>query len=320
MQTNKALPLGIRAQLFQQLAQMEEAGLPFDRAFAALALPPIAKQRLATMRSLMQRIEFASAGERSGLFTRLEARLILAAMSAGSPARVYRRLADFYTARAMQAAKVKSRMVLPVVIFLLAACLDPLPGLVTGTTGVLTYIDQVLRPVIAAGIVGLGLRWWLTGASSNSRLRMTPILGELVLRQNIRDFFQSLGLMLDAGISMLDALPGALDTVSDSSIRKQLAEIAPLVIAGSTLSQAARAVDDLGNPTSRHRLLEFIATGEASGTLPDMLLRHTELETATINEWYEQIATWTPRLIYGAIMLWMIVSLLGGAPSSPPVM
>lgn len=319
MKTHQSLSLGIRAQLFQQLAQMEHAGLPFDRAFAVLNLPPKAKQRLSTMRSLMKRMEFAIAGERSGLFTRLEARLIHAAMSAGSPARVYRRLADFYTTRAMQTARIKSRMLLPAAIFLFALCLDPLPGLVTGTTSVLTYLGLVLRPLLMVGLIGIGLRLWFTGATSGARLRVTPIVGNFIQRQNVRDFFASLGLMLEAGIPMLDALPIALDTVSAPSIRGNLSQIAPRVTNGETLSQAVADVDGLGDPMSRHRLVEFIATGEASGTLPDMLLRHTELETAAINDWYEQFATWAPRILYGAVMLWMAVSLVGGAISKAPV-
>lgn len=319
MGTPKPLPIVTRAQLFQQLAQMESAGLPVDRTFAVLDLPPVGKQRLTTMRSLMKRLDLAVAGERSGLFTTLEARLIQAAMTAGSPAKVYRRLADFYTTRAMQVASIKSRMLLPAAIFLLALCLDPLPGLVTGATGVLAYIGQVLRPIIIVGVIGIGLRWWLFSPNSSSLILTMPIIGGLILRQNIRDFFESLGMMLDAGISMFDALPIALDMVSESAIRSELSEIAPMVVAGSTLSQAVNKVVGLGDPASRHRLLEFIATGEASGTLPEMLLRHTEMETATINAWYEQFAAWAPRLVYAVVVLWMAVGLIGGAISSATV-
>jgi general secretion pathway protein F len=320
MKAHQSLPLGIRAQLFQQLAQMETAGLPFDRAFAVLDLPPKAKQRLTTMRRLMQRMEFAIAGERSGLFTPLEARLIHAAMLAGSPAQVYHRLADFYTTRAMQTARIKSRTLLPAAIFLLAVCLDPLPGLVTGTTGMFTYLGLVLRPLLIVGLIGMGLRWWFTGATSGDRLRVTPIVGNLILRQNVRDFFASLGLMLEAGIPMLEALPIALDTVSAPSVRNDLVQIAPRVINGATLAKAVADVDRLGSPMSRHRLLEFIATGEASGTLPDMLLRHTELETTSINDWYEQFAAWAPRILYGAVMLWMAISLVGRAVAPVPAL
>ena len=85
-----------------------------------------------SMVSLLKRHDFATAGERSGLFTRLEARLIHAAMSSGSPAHMYGRLAECYTARAMQVATMKSRMVMPAGVFLLALIIEPLPGLASG--------------------------------------------------------------------------------------------------------------------------------------------------------------------------------------------
>lgn len=44
-------------------------------------------------------------------------------------------------------------------------------------------------------------------------LLRVPLLGLLVVRINGWDFFERLALMREAGISMLDALPAALDTL-----------------------------------------------------------------------------------------------------------
>ena len=118
---HKPLSYRIRAELYIQLAQMEIAGLPFDKAFSLLEIATAAKSRLEVMKKLTARgLDPAKAGERSGLFTKLEARLIHAALSAGSPAVMYRRLADFYTQRAMQMASVKSRMMMPALVLLLS--------------------------------------------------------------------------------------------------------------------------------------------------------------------------------------------------------
>ena len=57
--TAKPLPLRLRADLFIQLAQLEESGLPFDRALVIIDLPPQAKPLLESMR------RFAAKGERS---------------------------------------------------------------------------------------------------------------------------------------------------------------------------------------------------------------------------------------------------------------
>ena len=94
MAIHKPLTFRIRVELYAQLAQMEIAGLPFDRVLNVLQLAEPAQSRLVEMRALVRRHDFAMAGERSGLFTKMEARLIHASINAGSPARMYRQLAD----------------------------------------------------------------------------------------------------------------------------------------------------------------------------------------------------------------------------------
>ena len=132
MATNP-LPLRLRAELFTQLAQLETSGLPFDRSLALLQIGDESAARLHAMKQRVARGEvLAMAGEKSGVFTRLEARLIHAAWNAGSPAGVYRRLAELYTQRAMQLATMKSRMALPAIVLLMALLIQPLPTVSAG--------------------------------------------------------------------------------------------------------------------------------------------------------------------------------------------
>jgi general secretion pathway protein F len=149
-------------------------------------------------------------------------------------------------------------------------------------------------------------------------LRM-PLIGKLIVRQNVRDFFESLALMLEAGVSMLDALPIALETIEDASIKREFKRIAPRVADGKPLSQAIADSRYLGDAVSRERVVAFIHTGEASGTLPEMLMRHTALETQAINGWYEQMSTWAPRIVYGMVVVWMAFSILSSGGFSPRV-
>ena len=327
MQTHKPLPYRIRAELFTQLSRMESAGLPFDRTLSVLHLAEAGQSRLIEMVSLLKRHDFASSGERSGLFTRLEARLIHAAMSSGSPAHMYGRLAECYTARAMQVASMKARMVMPVGVFLLALIIEPLPGLVGGSLGFFGYLFQVLGPLLIVAAIFFAARWWLSRQSrpvdeakqkAASPLCSLPLLGGLIVRQNVRDYFESLALMLEAGLPMLDALPLALDTISEPPIKREFSRIAPRMAGGATLSQAVADLDFLGSAHSRQRLISFVHTGEQSGTLPEMLLRHTAMETGAINDSFELLATWAPRVLYGLVALWMIVSIFSAPGLAPP--
>ena len=324
MSPHKPLPYRIRAELFAQLSKMESAGLPFDRALSVLHLAEAGQERLVSMLALLKRHDFATAGERSGLFTRLEARLIHAAVSTGSPAHMYSRLAECYTARAMQLATMKSRMVMPAGVFLLALIIEPLPGLVSGSLGVFAYLFQVLRPLLVVGAVLFAARWWFLrpvdaakqkSASSHCSI---PLLGRLIVRQNVRDYFESLALMLEAGLPMLDALPLALDTISEPPIRRDFSRVLPRVTKGATLSQAVADLGFLGCAHSRQRLISFIHTGEQSGTLPEMLLRHTTMENSAINDSFELLATWVPRVVYALVALWMISGIFSAPVFAPP--
>ena len=70
---------------------------------------------------------------------------------------------------------------------------------------------------------------------------------------------------------------------------------------------------------SDERVIQFTQTGEASGTLPEMLMRHARLETDAINGYLEQLAMWAPRVVYGIVVLWMAYGLLTGGGFMPRV-
>ena len=316
---HKPLSFRIRAELFTQLAQMETAGLPFNRAIAVLNLPGAAQPRLVAMREIIGNgNDPAMAGEKSGLFTKLESRLVRAALSAGSPAGMYRQLADYYTDRAMQLATMKSRLMMPAFTFLLALLIQPLPALVGGSIGVAGYLWGALKPMLAIAAAIVGIRWLAAGDASSkgkSFYQRMPIYGPVFVRRNLRDFFESLALLLEAGVSMLDALPAALDTVEDGDIRRELTKIRARIAQGVPVAQALRDITYIKD----ERVIQFAETGEASGTLPEMLMRHTALETAAINSTLEQLAAWVPRILYALVAVWIAYGLLVGGAFMPRV-
>lgn len=299
------LPLSARAELYTQLATLENAGLPTMKAIGMIALSDGLQPRLAAAKKLLARHgDIAMVGERSGLFTKLDARLIRAALNAGSPGRMYQRLADVYTQRAAQAATVKSRLILPAFILLAALCISPLPGLVTGAVGIGGYAWQIARPLLLIALVVVLARQFHP---------QLPVFKALHARRCQRDFFESLALMLEAGISMLDALPAALETIDAPEMRREFAGIAPQIVKGATLAQALNKLPNLRND----HLVSFVQTGENSGTLPEMLFRHVAIETESINGTYAQLAIWAPRFIYALVMLWIAYGLVNGPGIAP---
>lgn len=302
------MKLDVRADLFSQLAAMEEAGLPFDKALDILELPPNEGARLKETRKLIRRGRgIADAGLKGGLFTALEASLVRAATLSGSPARTYRLIADQCARRAARIKAVKSRMILPVVMIAGWIILGPVPSLVMGTLTPSGYVLKHLLPWIAVGVIAYLLMGVLQrrGGSIHppswrilldGALPFVPLFGPMEVRRNLRDFFDSLALLLEGGVPIVEGFPTALDTVRNQAVKAELAQIKPRIAAGSSFSQALSGLSLFG----RRQSYELIRTGEASGTLPRMLFRYSEAESAAIERFDDLVAEWIPRLVYAS--------------------
>lgn len=320
---SKPLPVGVRAELFNHLAAMEQAGVPAERSFASLQLPAAFEPRLERMRRhLSQGRDLASAGALAELFTPLEVSLLQAAQTAGSPAPVYRRLAEGYAVRERERKQVRARLLMPAAVLLLALFIQPLPAFIEGSLGIAGYVWAVLAPLLLVAALVFGVRWLLArleqpargGDGAGRLLRALPLLGPAYLRRNARDFFDSLGLLLGAGVPMLEALPRACSTLSNADLRAQFERLAPAIAAGQSLGPALRALADF---PGKAKVVALVTTGEGSGTLAEMLLTHARHESQALADFQEQLATWLPRLGYLLVALWIAYSLLTGAGFSP---
>jgi general secretion pathway protein F len=264
----------------------------------------------------------ATAGLRSGWLIPLDATLLRAGQASGCLAAVCHRLAERYAHRAKQAAALKSRLIMPAAVLVLALLIQPLPQLVSGQLSVTGYLWGVLWPLLSlAALYGLGRSLYRRRQAApaakaslfDTLLVRMPLLGPALLRRNLRDFFDSLGLMLEAGMPMLDALPKACAAISHAPLRKRFSAVQLAVQRGQSLTQALNAVDFPGHGLA----LGLVRTGEASGTLPTSLLNYAAVETQKLDGFFEQLATWLPRLLYAAVMLWMAYGLVTGAGFAP---
>jgi general secretion pathway protein F len=316
------LQLEVRAELFSQLAAMEDAGLPFDTALRLVELPPRERPRLERTRKLI-RLGIADAGLKGGLFTSMEASVLRAATAAGSPSRTLHLLADRYARGAARAKAIRSRMLLPVLMLVIAVLVSPLPGLVAGTLSWGRYGLKYVLPWIAAGgaayLLGAPSRRGPLAYALRNDLRrvlsLVPLLGPAQARRNVRDFFAALALLLEAGMPILDALPIASGTVASPTLGRQLAQLGPRIEAGASFAQAVAELSFPGHA----RACALIVTGEASGALPQMLFRYAEAETAAIDRFDDLVAEWVPRLAYAAAASWIAYAIIRSGAFMPPL-
>ena len=321
-----ALPYRIRADLLQQLAALSHAGIPALQALPMIKLPaPYQSRMVETLQAVKRGKNLADAGLQSGLWTPLEAGLLQAALAAGDPTPTYRHLASYYEEKAQQIATIRSGMMRPVLMSILALFIPPLPQLVAGSLSMAAYLWHAARSILlGAGLVAGGIyayrRFQMRPADAPASwldqvLLSLPIVGKMHKRRNLCDFWQTMALLLEAGLPMFDALPLGLQGASNVLLRRELARILPRMQKGATLAEAVRALPDINDTT----LLGFIQTGETSGTLPEMLSRYAKSENASLALQQKQVAEWIPRIAYALIASIIAYGILKSGAFTPQV-
>lgn len=308
-----------RADLYIQLARMEEAGLSSIEAVRHLSkLDAKLGPKLAmTAKFLQSGRSIAEAGQRSGLLFGADLELVKAGERSGQLSAIYRQLADYYSDKVRRLRKIKSRLFLPLTILFLALMIQPIPALFIGSITVLEYLLTSIGAFIYL-LLALYIIWrtpfWLT--EGNLRflgLRNTvfqlqlslPFIADWIIRRQTCDFIQILGLMLNAGIPVLEALPKSANTIKNCILGQNFKEAAYAIEAGFNLTEAFAQIKFF-NRTA----LQLISSGEQSGKLAETLLHFADLEAESINIQEEMLAEWIPRIIYGVITLWIGYSII----------
>lgn len=317
------LDLRSRAGLFAHLAAMERAGVPIDRALASLNL---GARHEAAVKRLRQMVEngrdLASSGQLSGVFTPLESSLVRAAQEAGALAHIHEQLAQRYDEQARHAADLVSRLLLPAGVLVLVLTVKPLPALIGGSLSVAGYLAAVVLPVLAlcallSGARVLWRRWQQRRTERPGQfddlLLALPVLGSLQRRADLRNYCDSLGLLLEAGMPVLDALPRASSAMNNPRLRRDFASLAPRVAAGQSL---ARAFEGLSFP-GKAMLIGVLNAGEATGRPGEALLHFARLQAQQLAASEQMLASWAPRLFYLAVAIWMAYGLLTGGGFFP---
>jgi type II secretory pathway component PulF len=138
------------------------------------------------------------------------------------------------------------------------------------------------------------------------QLQLTlPLLAPWICRRQIKEFLLILGLMLDAGVPILEATPKAADTVKNAILAKRIRQASYAMQKGRNLTEALMQIKEFKSST-----LQIIAIGEKSGKLAASLLHFAKLEAEACSLQEEMLAQWIPRLIYTVITVWMAYSII----------
>ncbi len=316
----RALPSEVLAGLYQQLYQLDRAGIAPLEALAKVHSTPAQERIAATLRYIQRGDSLAQAGRRAGLFVGFDATLIAAAEQSGIYP--FDQLARLHEAQRRRRGLIISRSVLPLAVLLLALLVRPLPDLVAGridAAGFLLSSIGVFALLLGLLLIAWKLPGWLRryglGGVWDRTILQLPLVGTLVRRRNMLEFSRALGTLHRAGVAMFEALPQAIGVVANSVLQQRLYAVEQTLRSGATLSDALHQSPDL-DPG----LLALVASGESAGSIDRMLLHYAELEEQEVSAMEDALAQWVPRILYLAAALWMAVTIvsstMGGSLST----
>ena len=270
----------------------------------------------------------ASMSKHPKVFNHLFVSMVRAGETGGQLDTVLNRVADNFEADYRLRQKVKSAMTYPVVvagiavllvtIMLLfvvptfAAMFTGLGGELPLPTAILLKLSQwakFLVPLAIVGSIGGTIAYKrLRKSSSIFRLRTdqmklkVPIFGQLFRKVALSRFARTLGLLLRAGVPVLQALDIVADTTGNEVLTRATAEVKESVRSGETMA----------GPLARHDIfppmvVQMISVGEDTGALDAMLDK--------VSDFYDQEVEATTEALTSLIEPLMI-AVLGGVVGS----
>ena len=303
------------AGITRQLATLVGAGLTIEGALGALIEQSetererqVVAQMRASIREGQSLAQAMAAFPQS--FSELYRTLVGAGETSGKLSEVLIKLADYVEDQQAMKQKLITAMVYPIIVMVI--CLMVVVGLmlyvVPQVVGVFDATKQTL-PLMTRALLGLSTllqyTWWLWLLAAvgfvalfrvaikrepqrrrfHALLLRLPVLGRLVRVRESSQLAATLSILVGSGVPVLAAMNAAVGVVSILPMRDALGRAANQVREGVALSRALQSQNTkpaLFPPV----MLHLVASGEASGRLPDTLAsaarqQQRELETRT---------------------------------------
>lgn len=283
----------------RQLSTLLDAGVPLLRGLQILlkqeAHPTLRKALSSVQESVEGGSTFAEAlAQQPKVFSAFYINMVRAGEAGGVLEEVLLRLAEHMEKSERLKSKIKSAMVYPLVVLVVAVCIlvflivkivpvfakmftDMLGGaakLPWITRQVVGLSDTFLHrsPYIVGIIVIVVVVFRLIGRTVRGRFLLDgiklrlPIFGNLLRLTAVAHFSRTLGTLLTSGVPILQALTIVRDTVGNAIVSRAVNKIHDSVKEGE--SMAAPMAESRAFPTMAVSMVEV---GEETGALPEML-------------------------------------------------
>lgn len=326
--------------LTSELAVLLRAGLPIDRALKVQIDMSTNSAYTALLQHLLDTVKggkpFSQGLEaRSEHFGNFYVNMVRSGEASGRLAEVLARLAEYLERSREVRATVVSALIYPAILAVVAVLSvavmlgfvvpqfeslfedmgDALPGLTRGVIALGNGIERWwwLLALVLAG-VGYGVRNWLVtdaGRAWRDRtLLRLPVIGEVLFKYEVARFSRTLGTLLGNGVSMLQSINIAVNTVDNRLVQGSLQPLAPAVKGGRRLSDTL-----LESKAFSPLVIQMVRVGEESGRLDDMMLELARIYDSEVQAGVKRgLTLLEPLLILGmgGVIAVIIIAILMG--------
>jgi len=259
--------------------------------------------------------------------------LVNAGEKSGELSTLLIRLADYLETTQASRQKILQALLYPLIITLVAGAVSTgLVGYVVPQivgvfknskqalpflTQALIFVSDVIRvawfwigaaAVVCVILVRRALRVESVRFSWHARLLRLPLLGRFLRTLDSARFASTMAILVASGVPLLTALEAGKAVIGNLVLRRSVENAMELVREGRPLNRAL-AAEKLFPPL----LVHLVASGEASGKLPEMLSRAAGLQQAELDQRAAFALTlFEPLLILvmGAIVLLIVLAIL----------
>ncbi|MGZ3788354.1 MAG: type II secretion system F family protein [Bacteriovorax sp.] len=99
-----------------------------------------------------------------------------------------------------------------------------------------------------------------------------PLFGKIIIKGNLSSFSNTLATLLEAGVSLIDALDICIETLENGVIAKDIKEVKRKVMEGKTLTEPLSKIEYFPELVT-----QMIRVGEQTGQIDQMLMRVAEV-------------------------------------------
>ena len=324
--------------LTRQWATLLAAGLTIEKALTALIEQTEherARNVLAGVRAevLSGHSLHVALGRYDDVFPPIYRAVVDAGEKSGQLPALLTRLADYLETSQISRQKILQALLYPLIITLVAGAVSAglvgyvvpqIVGVFKNSKQALPFLTQAL--LFTSEVVRVA-GWWILAAAVaggallrralrveavryrwHARLLGVPFAGRFVRTLDSARFASTMAILVASGVPLLAALEAGKAVMNNLVLRRSVEHAMELVREGRTLNRAL-AAENLFPPL----LIHLVASGEASGTLPEMLSRAAGLQQNELDQRAAFALTlFEPLLILvmGGIVLLIVLAIL----------